>query len=370
MPNGSRNGRLPHAVKRGALIDPTERYVRAVEADGQLSLVEGPGLTNRFDTSVARAVQAGEEGIVTLLGRSPQLATGRFALRDVAVLSAILQELHHDLPEPGRFATVKTSIGELTAQVFGKNVGGAQYAEIKESLLRLLWTQFTIPGLDLQGNRSEDGHLIGVRCLGGVRWFGRDLAVGFSADPSEVGRAVANLPNYDTLEIVVEPWLAGCLRNQQAARIDLGYLQLLGRGLSGRLWLYLEGENYRRCADAGDGEFGATYIDLAAPAMATLGLSGYKQRAAALRDLRNACGRITYLDAGYRRVQVVSVGRGRFRLIAERYTDARSRRSELRVDQLTAQERNDLRKQADAEVAAARKAAKQIPKTTTRRNRP
>jgi len=352
----SRVGRIPNPLNRGAVVDPSNRQVPQVDDDGQLQL----------DDFLDELVDGKTPGVVTLLGKAPQIMSGRLSTVDVAVLAAMCADL--DIPEEhpeGSPIVARTSIKRLAKGVYGYH-GGQQTKYVRHSLVRLMWTMFTVPGMDHAG-RATDGGVMGVRCLGGVEWFGQDLHIAAAGQPSisEIARTVDRVDPDAPLNVVIEPWLVGVLRRNQAARIDLALLQLMGRGLAARVWMFLEAERYESVIDnQTDGKYGRTYIDLAPPAMATLGLDGQKHKPAARRDLRKALQRILSLDPGYRRAEVVRTGPsgagGRYRLVVERWDDATRRRRQHFPQAMSGQTRRATRKAADEQAAQIVEARRQL----------
>jgi hypothetical protein len=353
----SRVGRIPNPLNRGAVVDPSNRQVPQVDDDGQLQL----------DDFLDELVDGKTPGVVTLLGKAPQIMSGRLSTVDVAVLAAMCSDT--EIPEEhpdGSPIVVRTSIKRLAKAVYGYH-GGQQTKYVRHALVRLLWTMFTVPGMDHAGRATENGGVMGVRCLGGVEWFGQDLHLAAAAagqqSISEMARTVDRVDADAPLNIVLEPWLVGVLRRNQAARVDLALLQLMGRGLAARVWMFLEAERYETVIDPEtDSKYGRTYIDLAPPAMATLGLDGQKHKPAARRDLRKALLRILSLDPGYRRAEVIRTGPagagGRYRVVVERWDDATRRRREHFPQAMSGKTRRATRRAADeqaAQIADARR---------------
>jgi len=357
-PSESRIGRLPHPLNRGAIVDPSNRQVPKILDGGQLEM-------DGLDDLLSNLANGGEApGVVTLLGKTPQMMTGRLSTTDVAVLAALCAnlEIPDDHPEGAPLAT-RSSIKRLARATYGYH-GGEQHRVVRHALVRLLWTMFTIPGMDRAGRVKENGGTLGLRCLGGVEWYGQDLHVAAAADQSitDMAATVDRVDPDAPLDIVIEPWLVGILRRNQAARLDLALLQLMGRGLAARVWMFLEAERYERVVDPHEdgGTYGRSWVDLAPPAMATFGLDRQKHVSGARRDLRNACARILGIDPGYRRLEVVQMGRGRYRLIVERWEDAVRRRRLHFPQDMSGATRRATRRDADEQATQARKARRAL----------
>jgi hypothetical protein len=206
------------------------------------------------------------------------------------------------LSRPTVTGWMRPTLYEVGSALYGRAPSNADYRHLREALDRLAWVHVTIDGYDIETGAFRDN------------WVSRDnlMALGRPTreDPTGLQRP----------SIRFAEWLRQALAEERVVRMPWRTLRSFGRKqqLAKRLWLYLAAERWKR---QGAGDIEATWIRCGDRLEAALGMD-YAQARQARAALKRACLTIRRVDARYAAgaLDVVQVGRGNWRIAAERPT--------------------------------------------------
>lgn len=132
-----------------------------------------------------------------------------------------------------------------------------------------------------------------------------------------------------TTMVQIAPWLRFAIEGGGCTYLNWSTLRALKRNATAkRLWVHLEAENYERSM----GGKNETVIWLGAPALATLGVGGYRRHVDARRALQRAAKKVMKADPRYE-IALARLGRGSWQLRAHK-RPAREVEDRLKVTRL------------------------------------
>ena len=250
----------------------------------------------------------------SLLG--PFACTTRLGPLDLKVLAYVIDRFCWPPPESDS-DPAKFSIYDLVAAIYGREPSGRDRQQLRAALVRLFRVEVHLVGFDASTGRRDANVTTRGRLLQEIVDEYRKL--GPEPDPREVGALRGS-----TFKVYLGRWLAQQARAGYVTYLDFRIMRRLS-GLSERLWVYLEAENWGRPAREGRV---TRWVALGPDMYEVLGMH-YARGCDARKALRRAGERIVRADARYDAVTVGERAGGRggsWILRATRITDAERRK--------------------------------------------
>ena len=196
---------------------------------------------------------------------------------------------------------MRPTLYEIGSALYGRPPSNADYRHLRDALDRLAWVTVTIDGYDIETGRFADRQISRSNLL-------------------ELRRADGDPDGLQRPSVRFAEWLRQALEQERVVRMPWRTLRAFGRNhqLAKRLWLYLAAERWKR---QGGGDVEATWVRCGDQLEAALAMD-YDRSRAARAALKRACLTIRQVDARYAAgaLDVVQVGRGNWRIAAERPT--------------------------------------------------
>jgi len=284
------------------------RQVRA-----ETNLTRAPGLWATGPTQLELPLEVG--GINGTVRASGQLSISI----DLDVLAWICERWISTPPlDPEGIA--RFTLYDLGTDLYGSKPSGRHRQVLRESLLRL-W-RVEVQFIDWNTSEHAPGDSMD-RLLYRIGSDGKLAEAG--DDPAKVGALRGS-----TVSVKLADWLRDSLEAGNFTYLRWETLRQLD-GAAKRVWIYLAGEQFKRTGPWRS----AVAIGLGDPALATLGVDGYKRHRDARRALNRAGRQIVKADPRYESVGVERRPGG-WSLIARR-RDGEARRESERVRALVAE---------------------------------
>lgn len=212
-----------------------------------------------------------------------------------------------------------------TSKPPGWDAGGEEYRQIHAALSRLRSIQVTIGDWDAQLGQVVSGAQTFSSFV--LEWTNDDRLAEARGDAAIIGGLRGK-----TLKVRLPNWLTASLDAGAFTYLRWEQLRKLRRTAK-RVWVYLEAE---QLTPEGTKDRLATSIDLAQPALDTLGVGGYARHIDARRALKRAAKRIMKVDRSWESIEVWRRGKGDWKLHAVK------RRGPLLAEALDVQAQADL----------------------------
>ena len=231
-------------------------------------------------------------------------AEGRLKLSPDYDVFAWLCERWQRQPSPSGW--MRPTLYELGCALYGregapKPPSGRDYRHLRDALDRLAWVHVTIDGYDIETGQFADRQISRSNLL-------------------ELRRAEGDPDGLQRPSVRFAEWLRQAIAEERVVRMPWRTLRSFGRNhqLAKRLWLYLAAERWKR---QGAGDVEATWVRCGGQLEAALSMA-YDRPRDARAALKRACLTIRQVDARYAAgaLEVVQVGRGNWRIAAERPT--------------------------------------------------
>lgn len=260
-----------------------------------MSADAGGGDQGRIETSLARSPFFGGDGQPftgrSLLGTDEvAIRPRRLTSRDLAVLAYLLDRFLWPPPE-GDLDPARFTLYDLGRAMYRTEPDGDDRRRLRASLRRL-WETEIIFGWQEDSQREDFRRLL-IQVESEIERL--SAADRLPVPPEKVGAVRGS-----TFKVTLAPWLAQAVREGHFTWLDFRVLRRL-RGLSARLWVYLEAEQWKPQPSE---RRESTWIGLGRPALASLGADGYARHVDARKALKRAGIRVVKADTRYESVTV------------------------------------------------------------------
>lgn len=241
-------------------------------------------------------------------------ASSTLPLIDIDILAWLVGRWKRQGNEDG---VIDFTLYEMGQDFYGREPGGEERRALRAGLVRLRTVTVTLVGYDAI-RRQPDAQVCSLaNIISGLQWRPQ-----LNGRPCEYAAAEVGALRANSFEVQLASWLVGQVREGHYTLLDwtiLRHLSSSSARLAKRLWVYLQGEQYKRVNGVGRGQ---TYVVLGERAYTALGVTA--KRADRRRDsVARAAEKICEVDRSYESIVVEPnpINRKTWRLLATRLNE-------------------------------------------------